>query len=95
MDSEAPSRVCLIDFGAVKVVCDQLVKPPSTITDYVSHLVSLQVICLSRTHPQSQISCNNSRSARPHDKDAAEVQMYLLAPMKSSTSLLGHSLDQI
>ena len=71
MDSEAPSRVCVIDFGTPKVICDQLVKPPSTITDYVSHLVSLQVICLSRTHPQSQIFCNNSRSARPRDNDAA------------------------
>ena len=36
MDGKALNRGCVIDSSAAKVACDQLVKPPSPITDYLT-----------------------------------------------------------
>lgn len=44
MDGKVLTWVCVIILDAGKVVYDQLVKPPSPITDNL--MVSLQVICL-------------------------------------------------
>ena len=38
-DGKALTRVCIIDFVTNKVVKDQLVKPPSPITDYLTRCV--------------------------------------------------------
>ena len=35
-DGKALTRVCVIDFDTGKVAYDQLVKPPSSITDYLT-----------------------------------------------------------
>ena len=35
-DGKALTRVCVIDFDTGKVAYDQLVKPPSPITDYLT-----------------------------------------------------------
>ena len=38
-DGKAPTRVCIIDFVTNEVLTDQLVKPPSPITDYFTWCV--------------------------------------------------------
>ncbi|KAN0141440.1 hypothetical protein V8E53_000685 [Lactarius tabidus] len=47
-DSKAPSRVCIFNFHMGGVVCDQLVQPPSSITDYLTHFSGITAATLAR-----------------------------------------------
>ncbi|KAN0141754.1 hypothetical protein V8E53_000216, partial [Lactarius tabidus] len=47
-DSKAPSRVCVFNFHTGGVVCDQLVQPPSSITDYLTHFSGIMAAVLAR-----------------------------------------------
>jgi RNA exonuclease 1 len=52
-DGKALTRICVIDYGTGKVVYDQLVKPPSPITDYLTRYV--EEIC-----PPSNLTTNTA-----------------------------------
>ncbi|KAN0141678.1 hypothetical protein V8E53_000140 [Lactarius tabidus] len=48
MDGKALSRVCVVNFDTGKAVCDQLVKPRSPITDYLTRLSGITAAALRR-----------------------------------------------
>jgi RNA exonuclease 1 len=91
-DGKALTRVCIIDFATSKVVYDQLVKPPSPITDYLTRYVYQ-----SRTsfvpHHIFSFSGITAQALEPITTTLVDVQAYLRTLLTPSTILLGHSLE--
>jgi RNA exonuclease 1 len=91
-DGKALTRVCIIDFATDKVVYDQLVKPPSPITDYLTRFV-LKLsysLLLNRKRSFSGITAS---ALEPVTTTLADVQAELRSIITPSTILLGHSLE--
>jgi len=91
-DGRALTRVCIIDFATSKVMYDQLVKPPSPITDYLTRYVYQ-----SRTsfvpHPIFSFSGITAQALEPITTTLVDVQAHLRTLLTPSTILLGHSLE--
>jgi RNA exonuclease 1 len=91
-DGKALTRVCIIDFATDKVVYDQLVKPPSQITDYLTRLV-LKLRLSLLLNPKRSFSGITATALEPVTTTLADVQADLHTIIKPSTILLGHSLE--
>jgi RNA exonuclease 1 len=91
-DGKALTRVCVIDFATANVVYDQLVKPPSPITDYLTRFVHRLYNCLL-LRPKRSFSGITPAVLEPITTMLSEVQAYLRTIITPSTILLGHSLE--
>jgi RNA exonuclease 1 len=91
-DGKALTRVCVIDYATAKVVYDQLVKPPSPITDYLTRFVHRLYFCLL-LRPKRSFSGITPAALEPITTTLSEVQAYLRTIITPSTILLGHSLE--
>ena len=92
MDGKALTRVCVIDFDTGKVVYDQLVKPPSPITDYLTRYVDKFCTSFLLNH-QFSFSGITAEALEPITTTLSDVQTHLRTLITPSTILLGHSLE--
>jgi len=76
MDGKALTWVCIIDFETGKVVYDQLVKPPSPITDYLTRYVNRLYMSFPLNH-QSSFSGITAEALEPITTNLADVQAHL------------------
>jgi hypothetical protein len=86
-DGKALIRVCIIDFVTNKVAYDQLVKPPSLITDYLARFVSRCII------PDFSFSGMAAEALEPIATTLTDVQAHPRTLITLSTILLGHWLE--
>lgn len=82
----------MIDFATSKVVYDQLVKPPSPITDYLTRCVHSSCASFA-LNPEFSFSGITAQALEPITTTLADVQAHLHTLITSSTILIGHSLE--
>ena len=92
MDGKALTRVCVINFETGNVVYDQLVKPPSPITDYLTRCVDKLHTSFPLNH-QFSFSGITAEALEPITTNLADVQAHLQTLITPSTILVGHSLE--
>ncbi|KAH9055829.1 hypothetical protein EDB83DRAFT_2293073 [Lactarius deliciosus] len=96
-DGKALTRICVIDFDSGKVVYDQLVKPPSPITDYLTRYSGITAAALDpvtttladvQTHLRTLI--NPSTILLGHSLESDLRALQLAHPHCIDTALLFH-----
>ncbi|KAH8999593.1 hypothetical protein EDB86DRAFT_2908694 [Lactarius hatsudake] len=96
-DGKALTRVCVIDFDSGKVIYDQLVKPPSPITDYLTRYSGITAAALDpvtttladvQTHLRTLI--NPSTILLGHSLESDLRALQLAHPRCIDTALLFH-----